>query len=77
MCQCFQCQGPVHEATCWVLQQEPFVVLCGMCAKEFAKWYVHRQTQFSKPTAKQKELAKLAGLEPTAFTEAAMKSVKG
>lgn len=77
MLNCVQCRGPAHLATGWVMQQDPLLILCGRCAKEFAKWYKGRQEQFSHPTSEQKKLAKACGMEPEAFTQSAMKSVKG
>jgi len=77
MLNCVQCKGPAHLATGWVVQQEPLRILCGRCAKDFAKWYKGRQEQFSHPTSEQKKLAKEANVEPEAFTESAMKSIKG
>lgn len=39
---CANCKGPAHEATGWVLNREPVVLLCGPCAKKFALWYKSR-----------------------------------
>jgi hypothetical protein len=36
------CGTPAHEATGWVLQIDPLVILCGPCARDFAKWYKGR-----------------------------------
>jgi hypothetical protein len=33
------CGTPAHEATGWVLQIDPLVILCGPCARDFARWY--------------------------------------
>ena len=36
-------KGHAHSATGWVLQREPTVMLCGVCALDFARWYRARQ----------------------------------
>lgn len=73
---CASCGGPFHEATGWVLQAEPFVGLCGRCAKDFAAWYKGRMTMMSIIPSKQKALAKKLGMEPESFAAAIQKSIK-
>ena len=62
---CANCRGPYHEATGWVLGEN--TVLCGPCAKEFAKWYKDRMGRMG---------ARLRGMT-TSFAEEAVKSIIG
>lgn len=63
---CVTCGGPAHEATGWVLNPKTGAMLCGRCAKEFARWYKERMQNMSRSKG---------GCE--AFSEAASKSIRG
>ena len=63
---CAACGGPAHEATGWVLNPRTGKMLCGRCAKEFAKWYKERMSRMSH---------RKGGCE--SFSESAAKSIRG
>jgi hypothetical protein len=64
---CVICTCPAHEQTAWVLDRDRLVILCGGCAKDFAKWFKGRMAQMNRCVRG----------ESMSFSEAAARSIIG
>lgn len=71
---CISCKGSAHLATGWVLDQKKGTILCGRCAKDFARWYKERRGRIGNVPVK---IKKRFGKNIGTFQYAMNKSIKG